>query len=62
MVIPLAQDRRTNGQGQALEESRAKETAAKAKAELIQIGLKAFFGQTAIGSQDERFSVADHNV
>ena len=63
MVIPLVQlNRIANSQGQALQKSRSEIAAAKAETVLVQIGLKIFFGQTVISSQDEGFGVADDDV
>lgn len=36
--------------------------AAKAETVLVQIGLKVYFGQPVISSQDESFGVADDDV
>ena len=63
MVIPLAQPKGTaDGQGQALQKSRAEEVAAKTEAVLVQIRLQVFLGQTVISPQDERFGIANHDV
>ena len=63
MVIPLVQpDRRANSQGQAIQKGWTKGAAAKTEAELVQIGLQVIFWQTMIGTQNESFGVADHDV
>lgn len=40
----------------------AKVTAAKAETQFVEAGLKILIRQTKIRAQNERFSVADHNV
>ena len=63
MVIPLVQpDRRANGPGQAVQKSGTEGAAAKTEAELVQIGLQVIFWQTMIGTQNESFGVAEHDV
>ena len=63
MVIPLIQpERRGNSQGQAVQKSGAERAATKTKAELVQIGLQVIFWQAMIGTQNECFGVADHDV
>ena len=63
MVIPLAQPNGiADSQGQTLQKSGAEEATAEAETVLVQIGLKAFLGQTVISSQDKGFGVADDDV
>ena len=63
VVIPLVQPTGiANSQGQALQKSGTEMAAAKAETIHVQIGLKIFFGQTVISSQDKGFGVAGDDV
>lgn len=60
VVIPLGQPNGiANSQGQALQKNGAEMAAVNAEKVLVQIGLKAFFGQTVKSSQDEGFAGDD---
>lgn len=62
LSLLISQARKRNGQGQTLQQGRAKVAAAETEGILVQIGLEVFFGQAMIGTQDKRFGIADHDV
>lgn len=62
LSLLISQARKRYRQGQTLQEDRAKIAAAEAEGILVQIGFEVFFGQAMIGTQDKRFSFADHDV
>ena len=63
MVIPLSQlNRCTNSQGQTLQQTGAKATAAETEAIFVEVGLEVLLGQAMVSTQDKCLGVANHDV